>query len=261
MPATEFALVSDVEAAAVSDRRALSAQRALTAAVRVGQDVLPTALEVVRVLLERSLPGLGLIDRGAVEQGEVVRIAPSARSWLERGVDLEEHTETHEPLALWLADDRLSCGARCDVAAIIEAGTCAVTWVEDTTVGLGFTHDALARASERDPDLAGLRAALGVLSQQVPPALETALREAIAHRPYCTVTDAVAFVSVDDPALRMALYRDPSAQDVWVAPPLGEGLLVKPGVSRERVYELLTRHGARLHPIPTANDPPPLEQS
>ncbi len=261
MPATEFALVSDVEAAAVSDRRALSAQRALTAATRTAQDVLPTALEVVRVLLERSLPGLGLIDRGAVEQGEVVRIAPSARVWLERGVDLEEHTDTHEPSAQWLADDRLSCTSSCDIAAIIEAGTYGVTWVDDASIGLGFTNDALARASERDPDLAGLRAALGVLTPRIPPALDAAFREAVTHRPYCTVTDAVAFVSIDDPVLRLALYNDPAAHDVWASPPLNEGLLVKPGIPRERVYELLTRHGARLHPIPTSGDLPTLEQS
>ncbi len=254
MPATEFALVADVEAAAVSDRRALTAQRALTAAVRSGQDVLPSALDVVRVLLDRSLPGLGLIDRGAVEQGEVVRIAPSARAWFERGVDLEDHAETHRASASWLGDDRLACNANCDVAAIIEAGTYAETWVEDTAVGLTFTPESLARASEHDPDLAGLRAALSVLVLNVPPVLETALMEATTHRPYCTVTETGAFVGIDDPTLRQALFRDPSAQGVWAGSPLDEGLLVRPGVSRARLHELLTRHGARLHTEPAGRD-------
>jgi len=247
LPATEFALVSDVEASAVSDRRAVSAQRLLTQAARAGQEILPHALDVVRVLLERSLPGLGLVDRGNVEQGNVVRMAPSARAWLERGVDLDEHNDTHEPAAVWLSDDRLSCGARCDVAAIVEAGVYGVAWADDHAVGLIFSQDSLGRASEHDPDLAGLRASLSTLSKEVPKPLEASMHDAVAHRPYCSVIEAFAFVEIDDPDLRDALYRDPAARDVWAGPRLAEGLLVRPGISRERLHELLTRHGARMH--------------
>lgn len=247
LPATEFALVTDVEASAVSDRRAVSAQRLLTQASRAGQEILPHALDVIRVLLDRSLPGLGLVDRGTVEQGDVIRMTPSARAWLERGVDLDEHNDTHEPSAVWLAQDRLSCGGRCDVAAIVEAGVYGVAWADESAVGLVFSPDSLGAASEHDPDLAGLRAALSTLTPTIPEPLEQAMHQAVEHRPYCSVTETFAFVQIDDSDLRDALYRDPAARDVWAGPRLSEGLLVRPGVSRERLHDLLTRHGARMH--------------
>jgi hypothetical protein len=46
--------------------------------------------------------------------------------------------------------------------------------------------------------------------------------------------------------LRRALYEDPDGPAVFAGPPLGEGLLVRAGVSEGKVQTLLMRHGARL---------------
>jgi hypothetical protein len=61
------------------------------------------------------------------------------------------------------------------------------------------------------------------------------------------VLEAAAFVAIEDANLRSALYGDPEGRDIWACPPLADGLLVKPGVARERVRALLARHGGRLH--------------
>jgi hypothetical protein len=104
----------------------------------------------------------------------------------------------------------------------------------------------LARAAERDPDLAGLRAGLSALTEQVPKALEDTIHEATAQRPMCVLTGCSGFVEVDDPELLRVLYQDPDAKSLWAGPPLRDGLLVKQGVSEARLHAVLMRHGARL---------------
>jgi hypothetical protein len=251
-PASEFALVADVVAAAASDRRAVSAQRALTAAHKAGQDVIPAAIDVIEVMLERSLPQLGLIDRGQVEQGPVVRIAPSARPALERALELKE-CETHESSARWLGPDRLACPITCEVSAIVEAGHYGSVWLDGSTVGLSFGPATLGRAAEHDPDLAGLRGALVALTGGVASSMEQAMRDAAEHRPFCTWIEAAVFVGIDDARLRQSLHADPEGSALWAGPPLADGLLVRPGVDLERVHELLARHGARLKVAPNAD--------
>jgi hypothetical protein len=246
LPAGEFSLAADVLAAASSDRRALAAQRSLSMATRAGQDVNEHVTDVARLLLERSLPSLGMIDAGKVDEGPVVRISQAARSWLddtapERGEQSPDHDGE------WLGDMRIACGPRCDVAAIIEAARYGSVWLDDRRIGIELRADTLARAADHDPDLSGLRTALASLTQQAPKSLESAIREATLERPLVQLTRASGFVSIDDAALRAALYADPDGEGVWAAPPLSEGLLVLPGVPASKVQQLLTRHGARVH--------------
>jgi hypothetical protein len=244
LPAGQFALVADIEGNVCADRRALSAQRSLSVAARAGQDVLDNVLEVVRVLLARSLPSLGLVDRGSVDEGAVVRLSAHGRSWLDASV--EAILDEPERVAEWRSDTRLVCGPRCDVAAMVEIAHFGSVWLEERAVGVELSAATLARAAERDPDLAGLRAGLSALTEQVPKALEETIREATAQRPMCALTPCAGFVEVDDPELLRALYHDDEAGALWAAPPLRDGLLVKPGVSEARLHAVLTRHGARL---------------
>jgi hypothetical protein len=246
LPAGEFSLGADVLAAASADRRALAAQRSLSMATRAGQDVMEHVTDVAKLLLERSLSWLGMVDHGRVDEGPVVRISQAARAWLddaapERGEESPDHDGE------WLGDMRIACGPRCDVAAIIEAARYGSVWLDDRRIGIELRHDTLARAADHDPDLSGLRTALSSLSGSAPPALEAAIREATLERPLVQLTRASGFVFVDDAELRAALYADPDGDAVWAGPPLAEGLLVLPGVSAAKVQLLLTRHGARVH--------------
>jgi hypothetical protein len=207
--------------------------------------VLEHVTDVARVLLDRSLSWLGLVDHGSVDEGPVVRLSQAARAWLD---DMSAGSEDKpERDAEWLASTRLSCGPRCDVAAVIEAARYGSVWLETRRIGIELRPDTLARASDHDPDLAGLRTALSSLSGDMPSALEEAIREATLERPLCLLTKASGFVSVDDAELRHALYIDPEGRDVWAGPPLAEGLLVRAGVPSSKVQALLTRHGARVH--------------
>ncbi len=244
LPSQEFALVSDVEGNVCADRRALSAQRSLSVAARAGQDVLDNVLAVVRVLLSRSLPWLGLVDSGAVDEGPVVRLSAQARAWLEsarEGVEIAP-----ERAAEWRSDMRLACGPRCDVAAIVEVARFGTVLREDPGVSIELSVETLGRAAEHDPDLAGLRAGLSALTEQMPKALESAVHAATAERPVCILTPCAGFVEIDDPALRKALYEDPEGRGLWAGPPRHDGLLVRAGVSEAKLLALLTRHGARL---------------
>jgi hypothetical protein len=245
LPVTEFSLVADVLAAATSDRRALAAQRSLSLATRSGQDVLEHVTDVARVLLDRSLSWLGLVDHGRVDEGPVVRLSQAARAWLDDAGSPNEPPPDRD--AEWLASTRLACGPSCDVAAVIEAARYGSVWLDGRRIGIELRPDTLARASDHDPDLAGLRTALSSLSGQVPEALEEAIREATLERPLCMFTKVSGFVAVEDAALRAALFADPDGRDVWAGPPLTEGLLVRAGVHAARVHALLTRHGARVH--------------
>jgi hypothetical protein len=246
LPAGEFSLTADVLAAASSDRRALAAQRSLSMATRAGRDVIEHVTDVVSILLERSLPWLGLIDAGKVDEGPVVRISQAARAWLDdTTTERSEQTPDHD--GEWLGDMRIACGPRCDVAAVIEAARYGSVWLDDRRIGIELRADTLARAADHDPDLSGLRTALASLSERPPSSLEAAIRDATLERPLVQLTRASGFVSVDDAALRAALYADPDGAGVWAGPPLSEGLLVLPGVSASKVQQLLTRHGARVH--------------
>jgi hypothetical protein len=246
MPEGEFALVSDVEAAAASDRRALSAQRALSRAAKSGQETIGDVPSVIKVLVERSLPWLGMIERGLVEQGSVARISRSARLALEVHTGEEARSKPPALRAEWAAPLRLICKAGADVAAIVEAGTYATVWLDHTDIGLAFDDDTLARGADHDPDLAGLRTALAVLETEIPSELEAAMGRATSHRPQLTLITSSAFVALDDAAVRDALFRDPEARGFWAAKPLEEGLLVAEGVDLSRVEELLIKRGLRL---------------
>lgn len=246
MPASQFALVSDIESNVCSDRRALSAQRSLSVAARSGQDVLDNVLEVVRVLLRRSLPWLGLVDSGKVEEGPVVRLSAAGRAWLEGAESREDASP--ERVAQWRSEFRLVCGPRCDVAAVVEIAHFGTVWLEDRAVGVELSGATLGRAAERDPDLAGLRAGLSALTEQMPRPLEAAIHDATAQRPMCVLTPCAGFIEIDDPELLAALFGDPESEKLWIAPPLRDGLLIRPGVSEARVQAVLTRHGARLVP-------------
>lgn len=244
LPSQEFALVSDIESNVCADRRALSAQRSLSVAARAGQDVLDSVLAVVRVLLVRSLPWLGLVDSGSVDEGPVVRLSAQARAWLE--ASRESADCEPERSAEWRSELRLFCGPRSDVAAIVEVARFGLVLREDQGIGIELSPGSLSRAAEHDPDLAGLRAGLAALTEQMPKALERAVREATAQRPVCAFTTCSGFVEVDDPALLQALYDDPEGRNMWIGPPRPDGLLVRTGVSEARVLAFLTRHGARL---------------
>lgn len=248
MPAGEFALASDVRAVTCSDRRALLAQRGLSAASRGGQEVRQSVFEVVDVLLQRSLPALGLVDAGEVEQGAVVRLSREARAWLELSPGQKRPADDPERGARWLDERRLFCGSSCDVSAVVEAARYAhQVWADDRGVGLEFSEDALARAADHDPDLAGFRTSIMALTEKISDTIEVFAQRACELRPMCTFVRASAFIEIEDAALREAIYRDPEATDLWAAPPLAEGLLVKPGASPSRVHSVLTRHGARLY--------------
>lgn len=245
LPAGEFALVSDVLAAAASDRRGLAAQRSLALSVRSGQDVLANVGAVITVLLESSLPHLGLVDVGRVDEGPVVRLAQSARSWL------EEQAERREPaperVGDWRDAKRLVCGVDTSIAAVVEAARYASVWFDHQGVGLEFSDDTLSRGADHDPDLAGLRGALSSLSAHVPEPLARAIEVASAERPLFRLARAAGLLEIDDAALCSALYADPEGPSVFARAPLAEGLLVRAGVSEARVQALLMRHGARLY--------------
>ena len=158
-----------------------TAQRSLSLATRSGQDVLEHVTDVARVLLDRSLSWLGLVDHGRVEEGPVVRLSQAARAWLDEAGSPNEDAPDRD--AEWLASTRLGCGPRCDVAAVIEAARYGSVWLDASRIGIELRPDTLARASDHDPDLAGLRTALSSLSGNVPAALEEAIREATLERP------------------------------------------------------------------------------
>lgn len=255
----EFALAADIEAVTCSDRRALSAQRILacarveprgapTLSPRSDQDVREGVLEVVRALLERSLPALGLVDHGRVDTGAVVRLSQDARRWLERvPAGGEPREESPRASAEFRGEMRLLCGFECDVGAVVEVSRYGSVWLEERAIGISFSDASLSHAADHDPDLAGLRAGLAALTPVVPGAVDEAIQRASEQRPMCTFIRASAFVEIDDPALRDAVYRDPDGAALWAGSPLAGGLLVKPGASAARVHELLTRHGARLY--------------
>lgn len=256
LPPGEFALKSDVEAAACTDLRVIAAQRMLTAAVRSGQEVREGAVDVIAVLVARSLPGLGLVDLGEVEAGPVLRLSQQARRWLEPGPgafasasDAGESSRSDRPAAFWATEHRLRCGLESETGSVVETARYGRMWLEPQAVGIEIDEATLAFAADHDPDLAGLRAGLLALTAApIPAAVEALMARASAQKPMCALLRTSAFVEIEDPQLRKAVYGDPEGKSVWAGPPLSEGLLVKPGVSLTRVQDLLTRHGARLYP-------------
>ena len=249
LPAHEFVLRSDVVEAACADSRVLSAQRSLTLAARAGQPVRLSVGDVVGELLDHSLPWLGLIDRGVVEQGQVIRLASRARAWLSP----EGAAGTDSPVersGVWLADSRLLCGPSCDAAAVVEAARYGEVWLDDHSIGVSFERSAMEAATDTDPDLSGLRAALSSLSSSLPTALDAQMRGIVASRPTCSLLRCAGFVEVEDPDLRESLFSDSECQGMWAGRPLSTGLLVRDGANLRKLAQLLARHGVRLQLVP-----------
>lgn len=249
LPPMQFALADDVLATAASDRRALAAQRALSLAARSGHDVVASVPALSRVLLERSLPHLGLVDVGQITEGSVLRLSQAARAWLEAS-QASQGREPSEPLpeqaAVWRDDLTLVCGPRCSVASVLEAAHYGRSWLDEAGVAVELSADSLSRGADHDPDLAGLRAALSSLVPAMPQGLTEALRVATMQRPLFHLARIGGFLEIEDAALRQALYADTEGPALFAAPPLAEGLLVRTGVAESRVQALLMRHGARL---------------
>jgi hypothetical protein len=204
--------------------------------------VLANVAELTRALLERSLPSLGLIDVGQIAEGSVLRLSQSARAWLDASQNGEASEPVPEPTAIWRNDLTLVCGARCSVSSVLEAARYGRSWLDEHGVAIELTAESLSRGADHDPDLAGLRTALGT----VPEGLRVALQKATAQRPLFHMLRVGGYLEIEDEALRQALYGDSDGPGVFAAPPLGEGLLVRPGVAESRVQALLMRHGARL---------------
>jgi hypothetical protein len=246
LPPTQFALANDVLGTSATDRRAPAAQRALSLAARSGHDVLGSPAELTRALLERSLPFLGLIDVGQIDEGTVVRLSPAARAWLDAAQQGELSERMPELSARWRDDFHLVCGPTSSVAAIIESARYGRAWREDEGVVIQLSAESLSRGADHDPDLAGLRGALSGLVRELPAALQSAVEAATTQRPLYGLSRVGAFLEIDDAALRQALWEDPEGSAVFAAAPLSEGLLVRAGVSEQRVQTLLMRHGGRL---------------
>jgi hypothetical protein len=245
LPPTQFALASDVLATTASDRRGPAAQRALALAARLGHDVVPTVAELSRVLLERSLPFLGLLDVGQIAEGSVVRLSHAARSWLDNA-GIERSEPAPEQAAEWRGDLTLWCGGACSVGAVLEAARYGRAWLDSAGVRIELTPESLSRGADHDPDLAGLRCALSSLVVSLPEPLQRALKEATAQRPLLGMMAVGGFLELDDAELCRALYADAEGPSVFAAPPLAEGLLVRAGIPEHKVHSLLMRHGARL---------------
>jgi hypothetical protein len=246
LPPTQFALANDVLATSATDRRAPAAQRALALAARTGHDVLASPAELTRALLERSLPFLGLVDVGQIDEGTVVRLSPSARAWLDSVQQGELLERLPELGARWRDDYSLTCGPGCSVASIIESARYGRAWLGDEGVVIQLSPESLSRGADNDPDLAGLRGALSGLVGELPAALQRSIELATAHRPLYGLSRVGAFLEIDDAALRQALWEDAEGPAVFASAPLSEGLLVRAGISEQRVQAILMRHGGRL---------------
>ena len=153
-------------------------------------------LEVVRALLERSLPALGLVDHGQVEVGPVVRLSQDARRWLERAIQSGDAREEAPVAAAEFRVEaggsaresehelRLVCGFECDVGAVVEVARYGSVWLEARAIGVSFSEASLSHAADHDPDMAGLRAGLSALTHAIPPTLRSghsARQRAAAH--------------------------------------------------------------------------------
>jgi hypothetical protein len=247
LPPREFARMADIEAVACTDRRALSAQRALSVAGRAGQVVHDQVLDVVRALLGRSFRWLGMLDEGVTDDGTVVRLSALARSLYDPG---RSGSADEEERPVWDVEARdartLSVGPLADVAGLVEAARAAEVFFDGDRISLRFEAERLRHAAERDPELLGLRAALGALMPTIPVALLQTLDAASAELPVCDFISAAGFVAIGDTALCKAIHASPESGHLWAGPPLSDGLLVRPGSSQRQVEQALARHGVRF---------------
>jgi hypothetical protein len=251
LPPREFALIADIEAVACTDRRALSAQRALSVAGRAGQVVHDQVLDVVRALLARSFRWLGMVDEGVTDEGAVVRLSALARASCDPAPAAAPPPEDRPGWDVETRDARtLSLGPGADVAGLVEAARAADVFFDGERIGLRFEAERLRRAAECDPELLGLRAALGALVPALPDELARALDGATAELPICDFVRAAGFVAIDDKALCAAIYGSADNAHLWAGPPLSDGLLVTPGISQREVTQALARHGVRFRGPP-----------
>jgi hypothetical protein len=244
--------VEDVVRATLVDLRASAAPRLIERARRLDAEAFPHDPEaILRRMLDVSLPALGVIDRGRAEEGALVRLSSRARQWLEQEASSSEGREARGAgvEAQWIGQGRLRVDSREPVPRVLEAAEAADVFASEGQLLLQIDSGSMQRALERgvDPDAlepSVRRLAGGVLDGES----ERVLRQARAARVECSLMGASGFLWVPDADLRRGLLEDRDGKELFVDPgPGAEGLIVRPGVSQQRLGRVLRRCGGAIH--------------
>ncbi len=242
LPASRFANADEVVRATLADLRATSAARLLDRARSRAPEAFPRDLtEIVRAMLQASLPALGALDRGRGDAGEVVRLSSRARRWL-----AGEPEPAADPSGEWVGSGRLRVGRGIPVAALVVASDAANPFAADGDVFLEMDADTVGRAFERGlgPDEVAERIA-AVAEGELDAGAKRALAAARRARLMCALERADGVLAVDDPTLRAALLADEEGAELLSELPQ-DGLLVRQGASMARLARLVRRLGGEL---------------
>lgn len=241
MPPERFAPIEEVAQASVNDLRASGAPRLLErAAKRAGGRVLDRVPAIAERILKESLPRLGAADRARVDGREVVRLSARAREWME-GIVRPSPGASH-----W-EGGRLRVGGDVRVRSILAAAEGAEAIASQGGLVLRVDGASVLAALERGLTAKELRERWSQLAAPFDAAAERALARGVeATRPRLPFVPVSAYLPVADANLRERLLAAPELAGMFAKSSPLDGLLVRPGVSREQLETGLTKLGVVL---------------
>jgi len=215
---------------------------------------LPDADAILRALLERSLPALGLIDR-ARDDGAgarlrlssagraLVRGAPPASGRPRAGQGAAAPRET----ARWEAGGRLRAGPSVTVARVLAVAPIVSAIPREDHLVLALDRARIDEVALRD-GLDALRSSLAALA---PLDADASRLLAAAQRPTvgCELVATAAYVAIPDDALRATVAADTQLGRL-IARRLADGVLLLPGASVERFERRLNKLGGTIRRAP-----------
>ena len=247
VPGKAFASLPDVVAATLSDLRTGSATSRLSRARRLDRELFAASPDaVLATLLERSLPHLGVLDRGESEVGPVLRLSERARAWLSESKIDEGGAPSGR--GAFDASGVLRLPATVSVVNAVALGDFADAAASGDSIALTFNADSIEHGISNGVSVDTMRSRLLRVVDVIDARVEALFAKATAARVACELVHASAFVRIPDAELRRRFLLDEAgASLVHDNSPEG-GLLVRAGISIARVERVLRRLGADLVP-------------
>jgi hypothetical protein len=204
----------------------------------------PEVLEVTRRIALESLPALGILDLGGVDEedgsGLALRLTPRGRALLASSAPSCDGSKSK-----FIDTQALRVGAMAKVASVLALAPFAELGRVGSEVDLILTPPSIARALSVGFDSDAVRARIEAVAP-LPDGISRMLAQASVVIGKASFVGASGFLWIEDPEVRELLRTRRPAAEMFVDPSPQGGLLIEAGVDLERLIRRCRSLGVEI---------------